>query len=123
MLYILCTTYYFWVVDFIFTMHYAVFSGGGCDLYYALRSFSGSRCYIYYALRSNFGGRMLFILCTTQYSRLVVTIYTMHYVVFLGGGFYIYYALRSIYGGRMRFILCTTQFFREQMLYILRTPQ
>ena len=104
-------------------MHYGVFLGGGYSLYYALRSI--------------FGGRILFILCITQYFREVDTIftmqyavfsgdeyylyyalrsifrgadiiYTMHYVVFLGSGHYLYYALRSIFGGRILFILCTT---------------
>ena len=85
MLFIPCTTQYFWVVDTIYTMHYVVFLGGGF--------------YIYYALRSIFGGRMLYILCTTHHFRVVDTRYTIQYAVFLDGGFYINYALRSIFQG------------------------
>ena len=50
-------------------------------------------CYLYNALQR------LFILCTAQYFRGVDTIYTMHHVVFSGGGYGVYYALRSIFGG------------------------
>ena len=60
---------------------------------------SGGGCYLYYALHSIFGWWMLFIPCPTHHFRVVDTIYTVQYVVFLGGGFYINYALRSIFQG------------------------
>ena len=81
-------------------MRYAVFSGSGCYLSYALRSIfrwadaiytmniallSGGGCYLYYALRSIFGWWILFILCTTQYFRGADAIYIIHYVVFFRG--------------------------------------
>ena len=68
-------------------MHYAAFSVGGY--------------YLYFALRSIFGGVGIpFILRTTQYSREVDTIYTMHYAVFSGVDtiYTMYYAV--FLGGR-----------------------
>ena len=64
-LFILCTTLYFRGVDTIYTMHNAVFSGGGYCLYYAV--FLEGGYYLYYELRIILVGRILFILCTTQY--------------------------------------------------------
>ena len=72
-------------MDTICTMHYAVFSGGGY--------------YMSYALRSIFRGWILFVQCTKQYFRGKDTVNTMHYAVFSGGGYYSYYALRSIFRG------------------------
>ena len=47
LLFILCTTQYFRAANTMYTMHYAVFSGG--------------EYYVYYALRNIFEGRILFI--------------------------------------------------------------
>ena len=80
MLFILCTTQYFRVVDTFYTMHYAVFSRGGC--------------YLYHTLRSIFQGPD--------------AIYTMSIALLSGGGYYLYYALRSILGWWILFILCIT---------------
>ena len=66
-------------VDTIYTMHYAVFSGGGYYSYYALRSIFGGGYYLYYTLCS-----------------------------ILGDEYYLYYALRSIFWGWILFILGTT---------------
>ena len=52
-LFVLCTLQYFQRVNIVCTMHYAVFSGGGY--------------YLYYALCSIFRGRILFVLFITQY--------------------------------------------------------
>ena len=70
-------------MDIIYTIYYEVFSGGGY--------------YLYHALDSIFGGWILFILCSTQYIRVVDTIYTMHHAVFSGGDtiYTMYYAIFS----------------------------
>ena len=78
-------TQYFQGVDTICTIHYAVFSGGGY--------------YLYYALRSIFKGRIQFLLSITQYFQGVDTTITMHYAVFSGDRYCEYYALRSIVKG------------------------
>ena len=95
---------YFRGMDIIYTKHFAVFSGDGCYVYYALRSIFGGGYYFYYAIHSIFGGWILFILCTSQYFRGCIlfklcntqyfrgmdTIYTMHYAVFSGDGYYLF---------------------------------
>ena len=77
---------YFRGADTISTMHYAVFSGDGYYLYYALAVFSGDGYYFYYALCSIFGGWILFLLCTMQYIRREDNFYAMHYEVVSGIG-------------------------------------
>ena len=76
-------------MDTICTIHYAVFSGGGY--------------YLYYALRGIFRGWIQFVQCTLQCFQGVDTICTMHYAVFSGGGYYLYYALRSIFRRWIRY--------------------
>ena len=121
-------------------MHYAVFSEDEYYLYYRNAEFSGvdtifilpyavilwGGYFLCYVLQSIFEGRMLFILCTTQYFSWVYiffymeiqyfpgvdNIYAMHYAIYLGGGYYLHYALRSIFEGWILFILWTTQYFR-----------
>ena len=45
----------FMLIDMAYTLHYVIFSGG--------------EYYLYHVLLSIFGGRILFILCTTEYFR------------------------------------------------------
>ena len=81
-IFIVCTAEYFWGVYTIYTMHYKVFLGVDTNYTMHYTVFSEGGYYLYYALCSIFRGRIIFILCTTQYSSWVDTIYTMHYAVF-----------------------------------------
>ena len=77
---ILCNTQYFRGVDTIYTVQYAVFSGSGYYLYYAIRSIFEGGYYLYHAIRS--------ILYITQCFRGVDTIYTVKYAEFSDAGYY-----------------------------------
>ena len=102
-------TQYFREVDAFYTVYFAVFSRGGYQAYYALRSI--------------FEGRIPFILCTTQYFSRVKYYSSMHNAVLTGSGDYLYYALRSIFGQWILIILCLRSIFGEWFMFILCTTQ